>query len=154
MSKEVKVGDRLYQIEALPALRAFTLQSKVAPIAIEIVDGLGGVLKNVKGTLKDFLEQNVLDLLPLATPVLSRVFAKLTETDLEEITKTLLWNTRCNGQCLFTQEGSGSFDVVMRGRPMETWQLLFHAIQVNYPDFFEMFAGKGKAVPAQGGSEA
>lgn len=92
------------------------------------------------GELAEGLDIESLDTSQI-TPLVSRFCQALPAAELKSLTRDLLNGATCNGATLFGP-GGGVFNAVMQGRTVDTWRLLFHALRVNYPDFFAVFAAK------------
>jgi len=159
VSRELQIGDRLYNVQPLTAMRSFVLQPRLAPVVAEAAALFFGVARGVAGgdteiSVAALLEADVdLDKLVQA---FGRIAEKLPPRELEDITRQLLAGATCNEQLLFAAvQGAGDpFDVLMRGRALETWRLLWHAVRVNYPDFFAALAGSAAPAPAASPSAA
>lgn len=134
------IGGSRFTVEPLPAMRAFVLQVRLAPALAEVLGALGGLQGSGA-------ELSRLDVSALA-PAFGRVAAKLPPAELEAITRELLGSARCDGVSLFSVDKGDRFDVVMAGRAIDTWQLLFFAVEVNYPDFFARLGASRAGLPA------
>lgn len=156
MSNELRIGERLYTVQPLSAMRSFTLQPRLLPAVSEALALFFGLVRDVAKSGGDEAKLDVGALLEADVDLdklvqsFSRVAEKLPPAELEAITRTLLAGATCNGTLLFAAvQGEGdTFDVLMRGRMVEVWRLLWHAVRVNYPDFFALRAGP--AAPAAG----
>jgi hypothetical protein len=137
---EIVLGENRFRVLPLPAMRSFVLQAKIGPALAEVA--------NVFGALKGNLADN--DFSSIA-PAVAGFFTRLGVEQLEEVTKALLQDATMDGKPLFSASGN-PFDLYMQGRTMHTWQLLWFAIEVNYPDFFAALAAKGP-VAAKAGSD-
>jgi hypothetical protein len=126
------LGENRFIVPPLPAMRSFALQARIAPALTEVAKGFGALKEGLDG-----------DVTAIA-PAIAGFFAKLGADELEAIAKTLLADATMDGKALFTPSGN-PFDVHMRGRTMDTWKLLWFAIEVNYPDFFKALGGGVKA---------
>lgn len=73
------------------------------------------------------------------------LFDKLSDDELESITKDLLYNATANDVPLFG--AGGSFDGVMAGKAEVAFQLIMFAIQVNFGGFFDVLAAAGQRLP-------
>lgn len=70
-----------------------------------------------------------------ASAAVARLCAKLPPDELRYIMRTLLQGATMNGAQLYTPQGN-PIDVLLRGRTLDVWRLLIHAVKVSYPDFF------------------
>ncbi len=130
---ERKIGPDVFTVAALPAMRSFILQPRLAPLLGIVIEALAGAQRRGISSLKDLVDHED-DVLALIGPVIGKLSSVLPPVELEAITKELLYGAAMNGRALFTPEGN-PFDVVMRGRTMDTWRLLLFALEINYPDF-------------------
>jgi hypothetical protein len=125
---------------------SFRFQQRIIPVAGRLVGVLLGLMKKLPQTeeydLETLMAGDVASVLPAALPALGQVFAEMPDGELERITKTLLADATVDHAGikgpLFGGPSGGLFDTVMRGRNVETWQLLWHAMGVWYPDFFAL----------------
>ncbi len=123
-------------------MRTFRFQQRVIPIAGRI----GAVFLHLAGAKQgagfgELLGADVLTVLPQALPAIGQVFDEMPDGELETLTRELLSGATCKvGNAgfipLFGSPGGDAFDSLMQGRTLEIWQLLWHALQVWYPDFF------------------
>ena len=161
VSREIKIGNDVFTVEPLLGESSFLLQPLLVPILADVaalyglftsavVDLVGlkeGVTPEGVAAAKAKLDQNVMSLLPevqpaleKAGPIIARLCAKLPAADLQHIMRTLLKGATFNGQQLYTAQGN-PIDIVMRGRTLDVWRLLIHALEVSYPDFFDLLRG-------------
>lgn len=134
---DITLGSNLFCVPALPAMRAFALQPRVAPAVATLVATLG----EMGGTLAE------MDVAALG-PAMSKFCAALPAAELEAVTRELLADATVDGVQLLPV-----FDAKMRGRTMDTWRLLWHALKVNYPDFFGLLAARRAGGEAASPSE-
>ena len=157
MINEVKIGDNLFAVTPLTAMRSLILTPRIGPVVAEAGALFFGLLRDLTKTKgkEEEAQLSVAALLEAEVDVdkiaasLGRIFGKLPPAELEAITRTLLAGSTIDGVQLFgAVQGDGDiFDVKMRGRTLDVWKLLWHALHVNYPDFFEIvrpFVGSGK----------
>lgn len=147
VSTERKIGGNVFCVTPLPAMRSFTLQPRLAPALAAVAEGIGAI-----GNLAEKQDLDAIELAAIA-PVVTRFFHALPPDRLEMVTRELLAGATMDGRPLFTAEGN-PFDVLMRGRSIDVWKLLWFALEVNYPDFFGAVAGKGARPAAANPSEA
>ncbi len=151
----IQIGNTKFEVPEPSAMRSFALQQRVLPVAGRLV----GVLLQVFGKTADFdfekfAELNVTQALPIALPALGEVVSLMPPGELEAITRELLRDATADGMKLVGTNAAGDlFDTVMRGRTLDTWRLLWHALKVWYPDFFALAgpwraAGVPKAQPS------
>lgn len=159
-------GEKQFTVPSPGAIESFSLQQRILPVASRIVNVLLNVLaatgSDVDSMSKDLgsiLEQDVVRVLPIAMPSLGQVFSEMPEGELEKLTKALLAKASVEvtgkGVPLFGGPGGGAFELFMVGRTLETWKLLWHALEVWYPDFFALagrfrgpVAGREESSPA------
>lgn len=157
---ERKIGPNTFRVEQLPAMRSFVLQPRILPVAAEVVglflDTLGKAGKTAgEVSIASLLDMDLAATAETFVAAVARCCLKLPPSELETITRELLCGATCDGQLLFQFDGKpGTFDLVMRGRTIDTWRLLFFAVQVNYPDFSSAVAdlrkGSTAASPSAG----
>ncbi len=163
MNTEVKIGANTFAVSPLTAMRSFVLQPRIGPVIAEAGALFFGLLRDVaKSQGGEDAELSVSALLEADVDVdkiaaaLGRIFVKLPPAELQSITRELLAGSTMDGRQLFAAvQGEGdSFDIVMRGRTLDVWKLLWHALNVNYPDFFGALVASGKRAPGASPSEA
>lgn len=138
----IRLGKDVFNIPVPSGMRSFSLQQKILPVAgrvAKVILHFVGGKKNVT----ELFEQDVLNVLPAALPYVGEIFAEMPEGELEKITRILLGpsanglpGATMNNKQLFGGPDGDLFDSYMQGRTIETWQLLWHALEVWYPDFF------------------
>ena len=115
-----------------------------------------GTMAKAAGEGEDVGALDVLDLLKSASPALSdasailaRISDKLPPDKLRTIRRKLLAGSTMNDTPLYAM-GPGQPDLIgslLKGRTLDGWRLMIFALEVNYPDFFELvrpFVGSGK----------
>lgn len=146
MQTEIKLGTNIFNVTPLPALKSFVLQPRLAPAVVEVFGALG-----MAASAGDI---GGVDISVLA-PMVGSFFSKLPAAELELVLRELLGTATMDGTPLFTANGN-PFDVLMRGRMLDVWKLLWHAVRVNYPDFLGLLGASGEAkgpmVSPSGGS--
>jgi hypothetical protein len=167
------IGGNRFTVAPLTAMRSFVLQPRLAPVIAEVAAlvfaalesdavkelmgaGADGGAVDLKAMTVDQFMSLDLDLGAHADQLVnavSRICTKLPPKELEGITRELLQGAQMDGKFLFGDDGN-PFDVLMRGRTIDTWRLLFFAVQVNYPDVFSRRAANGGATPAPGSASA
>lgn len=156
----LKLGTDTFTVNALLAEESFDLQPKLLPVLpdmlelaamftrefFELVEAKGGDA-NVDVPIEEILDKG-LGLLGRASPIISRVCAKLNPDEMRYIRRTLLSGATCNGKPLYGKPGEGNLiDVVLQGRTIDLWRLLIFAVEVSYPDFFALLAALKKKAP-------
>lgn len=144
-----QIGDHLYGVEPLPAMRAFILQPKIAPAMSEVARAISQVIGSRNIGLLMVGDTDVLDAIGACV---TKFCETLPPKELEAITRDLLWSATRDNIPLFTSNGD-TFDVVMRGHTMDVWKLLYLALEANYPDFFDVIGGFVKKLQAASPSE-
>lgn len=149
----IKIGDYSFDVPAPPAMRTFSLQQRILPVVgrvLGVLFSIGG--KAVDTDLTKLKGGEIMALLPQAAPAIGEVFAAMPPGELEDLTRELLRDATVDGWGgaskvkLFDGPG-GAFDAVMKGRSLDVWKLLWHALEVWYPDFFAL------AASSNGGAE-
>jgi hypothetical protein len=138
------INGNTFQVEALPAMRSFALQARIAPALGEVIGVAAGILTGGGIDTADVAE---------LAPVLGRFFAKLPSAELQDVTRELLTGATMDGVPLFTSGQGDPFDLKMRGRTLDVWKLLWFSLEVNYPDFFGLLAARGERQKEEGDSE-
>lgn len=86
-----------------------------------------------------------------ASAIIATVCDKLPPERLRYVRRTLLAGATMNGTPLYaTAEGQQDMaGLLLRGRTIDGWRLMLHALKANYPDFFGLIRrGKGEAPAA------
>jgi hypothetical protein len=144
MQTAITLGETKFNVPPPRGMRSFSLQQRILPVAGRIAHVLLQLAVARDGkeqSLESLMDANVASLLPTALPSIGEIFAKMPEGELEAITRALLLDTTFNGAPLFGAPAGDAFDAIMAGRTLDTWRLLWHAMQVWYPDFFTLAAG-------------
>lgn len=136
--KTLKVGETEVAVVMIPARQAFGLSKDVAQVAVQLIGALGKL-----GTKS-------LDV-DLATigPELGQSIAGIESSKLDALLAGLLAKSeaRVNGAWLPLLD---VVDDVFAGRVMDLYTVLFEAVRLNYPDFFDRLGQqKGQGQPAQ-----
>ena len=140
------ISGNTFSVEPLTAMRSFALQPRIAPAIAAVAEAVGSLTSiSGKGDL------GTVEVAALA-PAVGRFFQALQPGDLQDITRALLGSARMDGIALFSGAGD-PFELKMRGRTLDTWRLLWFALEVNYPDFFGLLAGAAARQPAPAPSE-
>lgn len=152
----ITIGDKIFEIPSPPAMRSFALQQSILPVAGRFAGVLAQVLG--AGNMEELLKKEVVSVLPSVLPGLGEIFSMMPPGELERITRTLLADATCamaDGAKvrIFAPAGSTGgdlFDSLLKGKTIDIWRLLLHALEVWYPDFFGrarvlFVAAKGKA---------
>lgn len=132
----ITLGNNKFDVPLPRGMRSFSLQQRILPVAGRVANVF---LALVGADLKEFdklFEADVLRVLPQALPAIGEIFALMPPNELEMITRELLSGATCDGVPLFGASAGDPFDALMQGRTIDTWQLLWHAIKIWYPDFF------------------
>lgn len=157
----IKLGNNTFEVPPPTAMRSFALQQKLLPI----VGRVANVFLQLLGLELDVTKlvmTDVMRVLPEALPYVGQIFSEMPDDELERLTRALLRDGKFGAGLapptapLFSGGAAGdAFDLLMQGRTTETWQLLWYAIEVWYPDFFAraggLFASVGvkKASPSE-----
>lgn len=145
--QERVIDGQTFSVTQLPAMRALKMLSRLVrtlgPAAARLMDGAasaGGALGSGLGGLA---QMNVAALGQAVTVLTER----LTEAELESITRELLETATVDGRLLMP-----SFDLTMQGRMGPVLQLLAFALEVNYGSFFGVLAASATAEAARASS--
>lgn len=161
----IKIGPYTYEVPAPLAMPSFRLQQNVLPIVGRVVGVLLHFAPSIKSLdLKELFKHiddpEFLKTLSQAIPSLGEVVASMPEGELERLTEALLgdatvsgWGTKAPVKLFDKDKGVRTFDQVMQGRTIDTWKLLWHAVQVWYPDFFSLAKGSKDADPKESDSK-
>ena len=141
-SKTTDIGGVTYQVTQLPAMRGFKLLNRLGRT-------FGPTVADLLGGATSLADLNVAFL----APSIRELFDRLTEAELETLTKELL------GQALVTLEGKTKplmpvFDIHFAGRYDDILKLLWFAVEANYGSFFGGLAEKLVALRAPPSSTA
>jgi len=135
----LKIGDDVFVVSPLLGEESFLLQPKLMPIVADCITAFVAMQENVA--------EGGLDYAALAgklSPLVQSIAAKLPMEDLRFIMRSLLRGATMNGKLLYAQDGA-PINVLLQQRSLDVWRLLFHAVKVSYPDFFQaarrVFAG-------------
>lgn len=152
MSNAIKIGKDLFYVPTPDGLRSFVFQQDILPVVGRVVAVIVSMLGGAKQP-GDILESDLDRVLPAALPHIGRIFADLPRGELERLTRELLGpgpngdpGATCNKIQLFGAKDGDTFGALMQGRAIDTWKLLWHALGVWYPDFFD----KGRSLFAKG----
>lgn len=163
---ELTLDGSLFVVTPMTAMRSFVLQPRLAPVLAEagalFYALLGGLARSQGAESQEDVKLDVGALLDADLDVnaiaagMGRICAKLPPGELQAITRELLAGATMDGVQLFAAvQGDGDpFDIRMRGRTLDVWRLLWHALRVNYPDFFMALGGSGKPRPGANPSAA
>lgn len=132
----IKLGNNVFVVPPPTGMRSFALQQRILPV-VGRVAGLLSQLIGISGTdATKLLDVDVLKVLPQAVPYIGEIFAQMPDGELERLTRALLREATFDGNALFSDSNGDAFDTLMRGRTADVWRLLWHALEVWYPDFF------------------
>lgn len=141
----IKLGKDTFMVPQPPGMRSFALQQRIIPVAGRVLNTLIHAIG--KEDVEGFAEKDVASVLPAVIPYLGQVFSEMKPGELEAIARELLRDATCNKLPLFTATDGDAFDGLLQGRTVDTWKLLWHALKVWYPDFFQLagplFGGTG-----------
>lgn len=161
-SPTLAIGVDVFALSPMPAMRSFVLQPRVVPIATEVVTLAFGVARELMDDGATNLDLQALlasDVdLSKVSEAIGKVCAKLPSQELDGLTRDLLAGSTMNGTPLFAPVAGGGdpIDVLLRGRTLDIWRLLWHAVKVNYWDFFVALGASGRrqsgASPSAGSS--
>lgn len=159
----IKIRDKTFEINPLLVEDSFDLQPFLLPVLPEI----GQLIALFFGDVSKFAELDRQDdaakspeekaeilrqfseeggaMLAKASPILERISRALPPEKLRHIRRTLLREATCGGVALYgnTPREGDAINVLLAGRVIDVWRLLLFAVQISYPDFFEMAASLG-----------
>jgi hypothetical protein len=149
----IEIGKDTFDVPPPKGMRSFALQQRILPVVgrvAEVILHFVGATGAKVDSMADLLGSDVMKVLPLAMPAIGNIFASMPAGELETITRELLGEASLRrGKVtmkLFGASAGDPFDQIMQGRSLDTWKLLWYALEVWYPDFFEIAAGlKGGA---------
>jgi hypothetical protein len=138
----ITLGKHCFDVPLPRGMSSWALQQRVIPVAGRVA----GVFLSLLGStdIETLADTDVTKVLPAAMPHIGHVFSEMPQGELEAITRELLRDAKWGDEGknpsmqLFGSPGGDAFDSVMRGRTIDTWKLLWHAIGVWYPDFFDL----------------
>lgn len=150
---QVKLGPNTFEIPSPRGMESFALVQRIMPPAGRVISMMLSLLGEDPTTADPatLLDADLLKLLPLALPGLGRIFSEMAPGEFEGLTRALLRETTCDGLPLFAGgPGGDAFDALMRGRTLDTFKLLGHAVLAWYPDVFTL--ARDLKVPGLAGS--
>ena len=143
----IELGGKQYVVPQPGGMRTFAFQQRILPVVGRVANVFIPLL-GLEGGLSGLAEKDVTDVLPVALPRLGEIFSSMPPGELEAIARILLGDPKfgaqpgetatCGKVPLFGSPGGDAFDSLMKGRTADVWKLLWHAIQVWYPDFFSL----------------
>lgn len=145
----IELGKNKFLVPVPGGMRSFALQQRIIPVAGRVA----GVFVSLLGQgaeVATIADMDIAKVLPATLPHIGHVFSEMAPGELEWITRELLRDTKCDGLPLFGSPGGDAFDALMQGRTTDTWRLLWHAIEVWYPDFFT----RARALTVRKGAKA
>lgn len=150
----IKLGAQTFFVPVPGGMRSFAFQQRVLPVAGRVVTVFMRLIGSASEDPAGLLEADVMRVLPQALPYVGQIFSEMPPGELEAMTRELLKDAKADKIPLFGSPGGDAFDGLMQGRTMDTWHLLWHALEVWYPDFFARarasFAPAAKASPSEG----
>ena len=145
----IELGKNKFVVPPPSGMRSFALQQRIVPVAGRVA----GVFVSLLGTgvdVADIGEMDLTKVLPAALPHVGHIFSEMPPGELEFITRELLRDAKFDGKPLFNAPGGDAFDSLMQGRTSDTWKLLWHAMEVWYPDFFALVRAPAGRTAAKG----
>jgi hypothetical protein len=145
----IQIGSDVFAVPPPRGMKSFALQQRILPIAGQIARVFLHLLDLKGDDVEKLLDTDVKQLfalVPVALPAIGGIFSSMPPGELDAITREMLGEATyvLNGKGkplrLFGAGGDDAFDLVMRGRAIDTWKLLWHALEVWYPDFFALGA--------------
>lgn len=137
----LKVGEHIFIVPPIKATDAFYLEPLLAPAVSETLGAAALVAASVGKS--DIGKLDIGDL-PIASlqPVIESLCGKLGPDRLRTVTRSLLTGATMDGVLLYGAGGAVDLiDTKLRGKTTVIWRLLWKAVQVNYPDFFDLLDG-------------
>lgn len=145
----IELGKNKFTVPVPGGMRSFALQQRIIPMAGRVAN----VFVSLLGAGTDVASIGDLDLtkvLPAALPHIGHIFSEMAPGELEWVTRELLRDAKCDGLALFGSPAGDAFDALMQGRTTDAWKLLWHALEVWYPDFF----ARARALVVKNGAAA
>ena len=133
-TKEKEIGGMRFTVSQLPAMRALKTLNRIGRI-------LGPAFAKASGASKGG-DLGGTEIAAFADAI-HILFDKLTDEELEGLTRALLDTATVDGKLLMPQ-----FDTVMSGKVEVILQLLKFAFEVNYGNFFNAVRGLVSQAPA------
>jgi hypothetical protein len=136
----IELGKYRFHVPAPSGMRTFALQQRIVPVAGRVA-GVFLALLDKGADLVSLADMDVVKVLPSALPHIGHIFSEMPPGELEWITRELLRDAKFSEgdktpMPLFGSPGGDAFDAVMQGKTTDVWRLLWHAVEVWYPDFF------------------
>ncbi len=143
----LELGKNKFIVPVPGGMKSFALQQRIWPVAARLAGAVAPLvpllLQDKK--LSEIDTDDLIQYVPAALPRLGHIFSEMPPGELEWITRELLRDAKCDAMALFGSPGGDAFDALMQGRTTDVWRLLWHAMEVWYPDFF----ARGRALTAR-----
>lgn len=148
----IKIGNDSYEVPTPKGWSSFGLSQRIVPIAANVIGALGEVVGKTAGDLSKAMDMDVAKLLE-TVPRIGQIFSEMPPGELEALSKLLLADAVCieGARRLPLAE---VFDFKFQGRFIEALTLVWHAVQVWYPDVFSRARTFLAASPPGENSEA
>lgn len=137
---EKTIGEYTFYIRPLPAFKASKLSGELVALVAPLVGGLAPLLGDTKDDAASIFDVDVTE----AAPAIAGAFSALSGDKLEKLMKALLTEYRTiayqgpeddNAKVLTEKE----VDAIFAGEVQNMFILAYHAIGVNFGDFFGSF---------------
>ncbi len=162
----IVIGDKQFHVPPPGGMRSFGFQQRILPVAGRVANVFLKLIGAGQGEYSKLAGEDIMRVLPVALPEVGEVFSHMPPGELEVLARTLLGDPKtgaapgeaatCDKMPLFGGGVGDAFDGLMRGRTVDTWKLLWHAVEVWYPDFFagarSFLAQAGEAGSGSAGS--
>lgn len=151
MATYFDIGKDKFSVDLIDPWESFLLEPILLPVVAEIVPAVMAAVNVLNdqaggGKVADLEFAQVLPVLDAIAPAVGKAFSKLPPDKLDFVARKLLANATMNGQPLF-MEGADPIRVLLRGRTLTIWRVLYASLQENYADFFGVL-GRGARSPA------
>lgn len=144
-----RINGREFSLEPIHALTSFALQPLIAPVAGRIVGLVLKALGSEEGlSISSLTVADMMSKAPDLAGEIGLAFGAIKPDDLLRVTRSLFGQASCGGIPFFPVAGDDrKFNELFAGKTRDLWELLWFAVQVNYPDFLP--ARVGSVAPAQ-----
>lgn len=156
--KTLTIGSDTFTVDLIDPWESFLLEPLIMPIVADLVPAVMAGMSTAQEQagerpLGDLNIAEILPVLDAIAPQVGAALARVTPKLLDEVSRKLLQNATMNGAPLFSPVAGGGdpIRILLRGKTLIIWKLLFAAMRENYADFFVLL-GRDAASKAAGSS--
>ena len=150
--RTLKLGGQTFKVFPLPnPYHTFAYQPLIGPPVLEL---LGFVEKLPQLAMLGGSDADVMRVLPVIAPVLSKALQAISPENLETILNKFFEPVMVETSPGIEVPMATAGKALMVGRTVDMWRLLLACIQENYGDFFDLLPGKDATAPEGSASKA